>query len=102
MHYVVPKDSIIYLFEFFLNIGTGMKRLAGVLCAFLGVILLVGGYVASWYMVRKPLHPHYPALVDTYPYQYLAFPLTVLGVILIVAGGVTILLSARITNIARI
>ncbi len=102
MRYVVLKDSIICLFEFILNLGIGMKRLAGVLCALLGVILLIGGYVASWYMVKRPLYPHYPALVITYLYQCLAFPLTVLGVMLIVAGGATILLSARITNITRI
>ena len=75
-----------------------MKRLAGVLCAFLGVILLIGGYVASWYMVRRQLHPHYPALVDTYPYQYLTFPLIVLGVVLIKIAGVFLYFARQKEN----
>lgn len=61
-----------------------MRKSAGVLCAFLGIILLIGGYVAFWYELSGGDALGWVA----YPYRYLAIPLIVLGVVLIKLAGV--------------
>lgn len=67
-----------------------MKRLAGVLCVFLGVILVISGYVAFHYGETSfGLN----GVVVTYygPYIYLAVPLGLLGVVLVAAGMLLLL-----------
>jgi len=66
-----------------------MKRLAGVLCAFLGITLLIGGFVAFFYEKERVWvgRTGMGVLVVHYPYIYLAIPLVVLGVVLIIAGA---------------
>ena len=60
-----------------------MRKSAGVLCAFLGVILLIGGFIAFWYELSGGDAFGWV----TYPYRYLAIPLILLGVVLIIAGA---------------
>lgn len=62
-----------------------MRRLAGGLCAFLGIILLVSGFVASFYEEKFSFNG---VVVVHYPYIHLAIPLIVPGVVLIIAGGI--------------
>jgi len=57
-------------------------RSAGVLCAVLGVLLLLGGFFAYSYEQRG-----WYGLWVTYPYRDLAIPLIVLGVVLIIVGA---------------
>ena len=66
-----------------------MKRLAVVLCVFLGVILLISGYVAFHY--GETLRSFNGVVVTYSPYIYLAVPLSLLGVVLVIVGMLLLL-----------